>query len=209
MRYLKILGGVALTLAWADIDCNNLIFSIDKMSSLLGVFMSILGLFVTAYFVVLAIDAYAHIKEIEKSKIEVTNLIEEWKTIIKKAQKTIDSNIELTNKETQKVTQLLTYSNSLYEDLGQQIASEGSNDIKGKLNRRNSLKLKQARMSYLLPMLEIDLREKLLLQLGDIGEKQDVIPISNIIKNENEPERLKKVAKIVLEELKKKLGLET
>ena len=64
---LFVLVVIALCLAMADISLNNLKFSIDHLYSLICLIISVLGLLVTSYFVVLAVNAYSHVKEIEKS----------------------------------------------------------------------------------------------------------------------------------------------
>lgn len=239
---LFTLGFIALIYAISDLNCSSLNFSMDKLIFILGVFVSIVGLFATTYFVILAMDAYAHIKEIEKVKIEIVQVAGTIKTqyqeatlaktnmegdIVKiteakntidcdishinQAKEIIEHDVKTANLQIEKVENILkVYSEMLYEDLNERIALEGRGKTvgtdKNKIIRRNALKLRQARLSYKFPMLAMNIREKLLLQLGDIGETIDVLPIQDITEDENEPENLKKIAEIVLQQLKKKTG---
>ena len=210
-----ILGIIALTYALSDIDCKTLVFSLDKMSTLLGVFISILGLFVTAYFVILAIDAYAHIKDIERTKNDVlqkAELLTQQCQVAQQAKEKIQKDAAAINLQIQKTEETIKmYSEMLYEDLGERIALEGRGTTvipdKNRMRRRNALKLRQARLCYIFPMLDINIREKLLLLLGDIGEEQDIYPIKQIIENEKEDKYLKEIAKTVVDALEKKLKI--
>lgn len=226
--FLFILGFIALIYAISDLNCSSLNFSMDKLIFILGVFVSIVGLFATTYFVILAMDAYAHVKEIEKVKTEIVQIAENIKKqyqettqaitnmkcdIVKitEAKETIYDNVKKAKLQVEKVENILNvYSEMLYEDLNERIALEGRGKKLGadnnRITRRNALKLRQARLSYKFPMLAMDIREKLLLQLGDIGEAIDIPPIQNIIKDENEPEKLKKIAELVLQQLEKEVG---
>lgn len=226
--FLFILGFIALIYAISDLNCSSLNFSMDKLIFILGVFVSIVGLFATTYFVILAMDAYAHVKEIEKVKTEIVQIAENIKKqyqettqaitnmksdIVKitEAKETIYDNVKKAKFQVEKVENILNvYSEMLYEDLNERIALEGRGKKLGadnnRITRRNALKLRQARLSYKFPMLAMDIREKLLLQLGDIGEAIDILPIQNIIKDENEPEKLKKIAELVLQQLEKEVG---
>lgn len=227
--FLFALGFIALIYAVSDLDCSSLNFSMDKLIFILGVFVSIVGLFATTYFVILAMDAYAHIKEIEKVKIEIVQTARTIKTqyqettlaktniesdIVKitEARKIIEHDVKTANLQIEKVEDILkVYSEMLYEDLNERIALEGRGKTgtdKNRIIRRNALKLRQARLSYKFPMLAIDIREKLLLQLGDIGETIDIRPIQDITKDDNEPKKLKQIAEMVLQELEKKAGRE-
>ncbi|WP_455613508.1 hypothetical protein [Bacteroides congonensis] len=206
---LFLLVGTALVFAVADIDCSSLIFSMDKLSTLIGVYVSVIGIFITSYFVVLAIDAYSHIKEIQKSKTKIEELIESWTKSADETKRITEANVVVTEQRTKEAAQIIkSYSEILYDDLGEQIALEGGNFTgeEAKIARRNALKLRQSRLSYTFPMLDLMTRIKLLLELASIGEEKD-IPIikEHIIENEKEPKELKEVAKLVIQELEKRL----
>lgn len=211
-----LLGIIALIYAISDIYGISLVFSLEKMSTLLGVIISLLGLFVTAYFVILATDAYAHIKDIENAKneaLQTKSKIEEDLHNITLSKEEIEKDAKAINLQIQKTEETIKiYSGMLYEDLGERIALEGRGTTattdKNKIRRRNALKLRQARLCYIFPMLDTDIREKLLLQLGDIGEEQDIFPIERIAEDENGNEHLKEIAKTVLAALREKLNTE-
>jgi len=58
---LFILVILSLTFSLADLDSPALTFSLDKVGSMMGIFVSAVALVITVYFVVLAIDAYSHV----------------------------------------------------------------------------------------------------------------------------------------------------
>ena len=186
---LFILVGLALVFAIADINYDSLSFSLDKGATLIGIFVSTVGLFVAAYFAILAIDAYSSIQEIKKVKEAVLKDQEDI-TRIKEQLYGI-----LINQD---------YAKSLYDDLDAQIAVA---ELAKSENLRNILTLHQARLSYRYPMLDKNIRLSLLLTLADIGELEDINKIIPITLNPNEDREIKEYAELVLEELKKRLGV--
>jgi hypothetical protein len=56
-------------------------------------------------------------------------------------------------------------------------------------------------------MLDLETRIQLLFELASIGEEQDIEPVKNIIASEEEDKKIKDAAKIVLEELQKRLRI--
>lgn len=206
---LFILVIIALTLANVHIEYDNIVFSFEKVGNILGIIISVFGLLVTSYFVVLAIDAYSHIKEIRNCKNLLESLIKEWQKQAEETNNKMDVNDKKARKLIGQITESINnYSDFIYNDLAEQIALEGQKNITktDKLKRRNSLFIRQSRLSYLFPMLENSVREKLLLQLGDIGEEEDLEAIRKITQDENEPKRLRDIAELVYDQLKRKLN---
>lgn len=176
---------LALVYALADIDCLK--FDSNKLLTTVGIIVSTVGLFITAYFVVLAVDAYSNIKKIEEIKTEV-------KKIERKAS-LLSGNIESTFKY---------YCDFLYEELNEQIAFCNKDTIskKDRIDRRKRLRIKEARMCYQFPLLDTQKRLKLLQELGYLGESEDIPYIEELLHEEDE--EIVKLAKIVLVKLKKK-----
>jgi len=177
---LFILVVVALIFSIADIDCDSLSFSLDKGATLIGIFVSTLGLLVTAYFILLAIDAYSHIKNVK-------NDIEDF--------------------QIQKVkfdTLLQDYAQSLFDCLDYQVwFAEGSKNK----NARNDLLLTQARLSYKYPMLNSQARITLLCRLADIGTLDDINNVKLLTLDPKEDTEIKEFALLVLDSLKKTHGI--
>ena len=187
---LSVLVVIALCLAMADISLNNLKFSIDHLYSLIGLIISVLGLLVTSYFVVLAVNAYSHVKEIEKS-LQKTKDIEQSVSF---ANKTITSTLEKCEKLVNE------YVMSLYYDIEMQFDSTKT-DLTEKYI---TLKLRKARLSYLFPeYLKDQTKESAFLLLGDLGDESDIVPLENYIKNSNDSDELKEIAKLAISCLKK------
>jgi hypothetical protein len=168
---LFILVILSLTFSLADLDSPALTFSLDKVGSMMGIFVSAVALVITVYFVVLAIDAYSHVQIIKESTKKMNTLFSD-------------------------------YVDTMYDILELQISlATKSQEIKSK----DILKLRQARLSYQYPMLNEEIRIKLLLNLSIVGELQDIKHLENIIRNEQG--EIKFAAELVLEELKKRLNI--
>lgn len=187
---LFVLVVIALCLAMSDISLNNLKFSIDHLYSLIGLIISVLGLLVTSYFVVLAVNAYSHVKEIEKS-LQKTKDIEQR---VLSADKALTSTLK-------KIESLINeYIMSLYYDIGSQFDSTKT-DVKEKYK---TLKLRQARLSYRFPeYLKDNAKESAFLLLGDLGDESDIEPLEQYIKTTKDSDELKEIAKLVISCLKK------
>lgn len=181
---------MGLVFSLSDINTNFLCFSSDKLGSIIGVFVSTVALVVTTYFVVLAISAYSHIRDIQQNRKKIDELISDW-----------------INKNEQAIKLLRNYAETLYEEIDEEIALEElkNNDVSDKIKRRNSLRIRRARLSYRCPMLDYKDRIKLLNELASIGELKDIRPIKELIVNEDGD--IKAAAELVLEDLQKKLGL--
>jgi hypothetical protein len=166
---------------------------IENIMNYMGVIVTTVGLVITVYFVISAIDIFSISREIKSNR----EILKNDRIAFQKRGKEYDKILK-------------DYAQSLYDGFEIQIGlkttsrsrTNGKSDI-----LLQSLYINKARLSYKYPMLDVSLREALLNELGSIGEIQDVIPIQNIIDNENEPEEIKKIARKVLEELKKRLGI--
>lgn len=175
----------------ADISLNNLKFSIDHLYSLIGLIISVLGLLVTSYFVILAVNAYSHVKEIEKS-LKKTKDIEQK---VLSADKALTSTIEKIKSLTNESFMSLRYGIGLQFD-------STKTDVKEKYR---TLKLRQARLSYQFPeYLKDNEKESAFLLLGDFGDKSDIEPLEQYIKTTKDSDELKEIAKLVISCLKKK-----
>ena len=188
---LFVLVVIALCFAMADISLNNLKFSIDHLYSLIGLIISVLGLLVTSYFVILAVNAYSHVKEIEKS-LKKTKDIEQK---VLSADKALTSTIEKIKSLTNESFMSLRYGIGLQFD-------STKTDVKEKYR---TLKLRQARLSYQFPeYLKDNEKESAFLLLGDFGDKSDIEPLEQYIKTTKDSDELKEIAKLVISCLKKK-----
>jgi hypothetical protein len=110
---------------------------------------------------------------------------------------------ELKNKIEKTEIILCAYAETLYEELDTQIALA---DKSKSVELRNTLRLRRARLAYLTTFDE-ETRTKLFLELAPLGNEDDVKSLEKIIENADELQGIKTIAKIVLDELKKRLGL--
>lgn len=179
---------LSLILSSRNIDTTNC--SIDKVMNYMGVIATIVGLVVTGFFVVLAIDMFSIYRDIKSTKETLTK-----------------DTIAFQKRQNEYDRILKDYAQSLYDGFEAQIGLASSSGRTTNTSLLKELQIKRARLSYKYPMLDDLKRIKLLLELGNIGEIQDIIPIQFIIENEDEPEEINKIAKKVLEELKIKLGI--
>ena len=188
---LFVLVVIALCFAMADISLNHLKFSIDHLYSLIGLIISVLGLLVTSYFVILAVNAYSHVKEIEKSLKKTKDI--ELKVL--STDKAITSTIKKIKSLTNASIMSLRYGIALQFD-------STKTDVKEKYR---TLKLRQARLSYQFPeYLKDNEKESAFLLLGDFGDKSDIEPLEQYIKTTKDSDELKEIAKLVISCLKKK-----
>ena len=242
------------------------------LSTLLGVIISCVALIITAYFVVMAINAYGHIKEINevKEKAEnVNNLLEEITTkynsikeeseevsnqsteitakydeikrkseevsnqsteitakydeIRKKSEEVSNQSTEITakfdeiRKKSEKVSDQSTEITAKYDEIKQnaEIINRILEDSRNKYtiigNRIKSyeikLKLYEYRSIYIYPfLLDEDSKMSYLINLAIWGEACDIIPIEKISKNNKESERIRRTAKEVVKELRRRFS---
>lgn len=185
---LLFLVCLALYFSLTDKNCNSLSFSLDTTATLIGILVSTVGLFITAYFIILAIDAYSSIQEIKQVK-EI-------------AQKDIET-IQYRMDEIDNISR--NYAQVIYNNLEVQILLIESFKLKDLIDLRNELILYQARLAYTCPLIDKSKRLELILKLGDIGEEIDLHNIVNILYNPNEDSDTKENAKLACEVLKNKI----
>lgn len=187
---LFILVIIAISLAIADINLNSLKFSFDHLYNVVCIFISVLGLLVTSYFVILAVNAYSHVKEIE-------NILQKAKDIENKVQ----SADEAVKSTLNKVEKLVNESSMLlYYDIEMQFDS-----TKTKTEEKyRALKLRQARLAYKFPeFLDEQIKTSALLLLGDLGDESDIEPLEQYLKTTKDSSELRDIAKLVISCLKK------
>jgi len=196
----------ALIFSLSDINCKFLQFSSTAFKEMMGVFISAVALVITAYFVILVIDAYSSVQEIKKIKENIQQDVNEIANEIKKMKGDVQRDVnEMTNQKKELYSLLCAYTQSLYDGLETQI--ELSERVSKSEKVRNDLYLIQARMSYRYPMLNKQTRIELLRKLHDIGELEDINNVRLLIINPNEDAQIKEYAELVFENLKSKFGI--
>jgi len=182
---LFVIAIFALVFSLSDIDCNFLKFSATKFRDIISVFVSASALLITAYFVILAIDAYSSVQEIKKAKADIQNAMN-----------------DITKQKEDLGILSRDYAQYLYDGLETQIALAERLSI----NVRNDLVITQARMSYRYPMLNKQTRIELLRKLYDIGDSQDRDNVKLLMLSPKEDAEIKKYAEFVFVELLRKFG---
>jgi hypothetical protein len=87
---------MGLVFSLSDIECKFLSFSPDKFGTIIGAFVSATALVITVYFVILAISAYNHVREIQKQKEDIDNnkiIIDKHVRDIQKSKEIIDKQV--------------------------------------------------------------------------------------------------------------------
>ena len=155
-------------------------FSINDIKDFLGILISCTSMLITAYFVVMAVNAYGHVKEIEKTKDEIEKTkdeIEKTKDGIERQAKVMDDICQKLEKRAKKVM----FSNNLEE----------------------------FRDSYISDLLDEDTRYSFILNIANLGDESDICPLEKINLDPNESPRIREIAKIALEEIKNRLNIQT
>ena len=165
-------------------------FSIENIMHYMGVIATTIGIVVTGFFVILAIDMFSIYRDIKSTK-----------------EKLHKDTVDFQNRKKEYNKILEDFAQSLLDGLDTQIGLASSPRSNSNTSLLKNLPIKRARLSYQYPMLNMCDRIRLLTDLGSIGEIQDIIPVQNIIENENEPETIKTVAKEVMKRLKERLGI--
>ena len=209
---LFILVLLALFFAVPDIKCESLSFSLDKVATLLGIIISAVGLVITVFFVILATEAYFHVKktresleDFQRKKSQFDDQLDDLLQRHSESKKDLDDfHKKKSQFDIQSNDLLQRNSESLCENLEALIALA---DLSRSKKLRNKLVLEQARLSYRYPMRDKDVRLALLKKIEAIGEEEDIFNIQkNIIDNSDEDEEIKDCARTVLQELKQRLN---
>lgn len=169
---IALISILALIFALVDINSSSLVFSLDKGATIIGLVVSAAGLVVTAYFVVLAVNAYSYVKKIYEL-VELSETFEEeyhkQKNILERAAK--------------------FYVNYIAEDISERIdeanamvspADRAAGDVDSKkreeilLARRKEYRIKRAKLSIQFPDLDDELFNKLIIELGALGGESDL-----------------------------------
>ena len=155
---------------------NNVLtdFKAKDIMNYLGVIATTIGIVVTVYFVILAIDMFSIREKLQKDTNEYNKISKDFAQSLLDG---LDIQIALASKSGHK-----SKKNSLLENLP----------------------IRRARMSYLYPMLSNETRLKLLTDLANVGDKTDIYHIKNIINNPDEDKEIQAKAQSVLTELKNK-----
>jgi len=177
--FLTALFIVVLFFATADIDYESLRFYFYRVVSLIGIVVSTSGLVITGFFVVLAIRAYSHTKEVRGGLDDFQRKIKRFNTLSKSYAHSLDTGLEMTITLAE-----ITPKSEKYRDV---------------------MVLEQARLCYRFPMPDKERQKTLLRKLAEVGEFEDIFELQNYITdNPDEDEEIKELAKAVLEILMKK-----
>lgn len=188
--FITILIVLSLIFSLADIEISSLKFSIDSIFNFLGVIVSSFALAIGAYFALLAVSAYSHIRNIQTVEEKINLLFKE---------------ISL-NKEDIKLC-INDFAATLYQEIDEQLSLDeylykllpkDTQNTKNIEQRRAELRLKRARLCYNYPMLNSDLRKKLILELAAIGDIDDIKPLKKICDSSTENEIIKKNSQSVI-----------
>lgn len=170
-------------------------FSSTNLTTLLGVIISSISIVITAFFVVLAIDAYGKIREIKNDAKDVYSMrntaVHACRGIGKTSLTCYDctlNTIEIT----------LSFLNRRYLDEKDKKALELYKKW------REDYKRKRARLGLSPFLFEDNIRQELILNLASSGKREDIQNLEDLCNSRNESDVMKSTAKMIIEELKKK-----
>jgi uncharacterized membrane-anchored protein YhcB (DUF1043 family) len=203
-----IIAVFALVFSLADLDCKSMSFSLEKLGDIIGILVSSFALVVGFYFAILAISAYSHVKKIQDQEEKVRDLINKWDANYQRSEKLIENSEKSIKNYTETMEELSkNYAETLFDEIEEQIyIEELHNNTYSNKDRRNVLKVRRARLSYRCPMLDIEKRKQLMIELASIGDATDIEHIKKIISNFREHDSIKEVAKVILPILEKRVS---
>ena len=190
-------------------------FSGDDIITILGIIVSCISIVITGFFVVLAIDAYGRINEIEENANDAKKYAENAKKSAEKAKTDLEkakSKVEEIEKTYDSARQSLKrigaatetcYDCSLkfIEIVGQ--SSTNKNSIKRYKKWRDEVHRNLYRMGLHPFILDEDTRVQYILNLAAFGEKSDIESLETLYKSEKS-QKVKEAEKQVIDALKEK-----
>lgn len=153
---------------------------VDDLMNWMGVIATTVGLVVTVFFVIMAIDTFSIKNDLKKELDAFRRKRTDYETVWK------------------------DLGQPLYELLDAQIALAASSSRKSK-SLLYRLYLERARFSYKYPLLDMNLRKKLFADLSYYGNLEDIAPVQGIIDNDAEPDEIKNLAREVLNAIKNRM----
>lgn len=158
LAIISIIAITSLVIACSDVKSEYLYFSLDKSVTILGVFVSALGLVIAGYFVVLAVNAYSHVRKIEALIAMADEFRKKYKEHDNRMSQIVDA-----------------YSQYLYDDICEHIFFIGQENQQKSFARKKQYHLRRrARLSLLLPDIPLELFNKCIIELGDLGDAGDL-----------------------------------
>ena len=190
---------LAITLGWIGIFlgvvvffllCNRGQITITNIKDLFGIIISCVSMLITAFFVIMAVNAYGHSEMIEQKAKQVRELS--------------TSLTDKYNEVNQKIEQVSELSTSL---------TDKYNDIYERTNKQRDYILrviKDQNIDYYREVLKnrdnVDevYKSSCLLALGNGGDASDIKPIEEIANDTKESNIIRKIAQNALEKLRSK-----
>lgn len=196
-------------LFWALYKQPGAHFSGTNITDLLAIVVSCISIVITILFVVLAINAYGRIREIEKNAENAKTSSDKAKTSSEKAIMLVQEIKETSESAIQSLRRIGDANRSFYESTLEFIDMVGRSNISKKTKERNQkwrkdIEINLYRMGLYPYFLDDSTRESFILSLSVFGDKTDIEPLKRIIESKDESEKIKKSAKTVLDDLIKK-----
>ena len=194
---------------WVLCTDSGVKFTGDNITTILGVLVSCISIVITIIFVVLAINAYGRIKEIDKNA-----------DVVKERAQKVEKDTATAEKKVHEIEESHDLAIQSLKDIGAATKSSLENalsfielvspSIKNKnLTERYKVWRKRVegslyRLSLHRYLLDEGTRISFLLNLSAFGNKTDIEQLERISNSEQESPIIRRTAKIVLEELLKK-----
>lgn len=184
-------------------------FSGKDITDLLGVLVSCISILITIIFVVLAINAYGRIREIEKNAEDSEKSASAAKESSEVANEQVRVIKEASDSATQSLQRIGDANKSFYESTLEFIDMVGrSNSNKSTKERNQKLRKDMERNLYRMGLhpffLDDTTRESFILNLSILGDKSDIPSLKKISESKTESVKIRNAAETVLKALKDK-----
>lgn len=184
-------------------------FSGKDITDLLGVLVSCISILITIIFVVLAINAYGRIREIEKNAEDSGKSANAAKESAEVANEQVRVIKEASDSATQFLQHIGDTNKSFLESSLEFIDMVGRSNSNKRIKERNQKMRKDMernlyRMGLHPYFLDDTTRESFILNLSILGDKSDIPSLRRISESKTESVKIRNAAKTVLEALKDK-----
>lgn len=198
-----------ICLVWAFYKQPDAHFSGKNITDLLAIVISCISIVITILFVVLAVNAYGRINEIEKNAENAAESAGNAKASSENANILVQEIKNTSDSAILSLRRIGDANKSFYDSTLEFIDMISRSNTNKKTKERNQRWRREIeRNLYRLGLhpyyLDDNVRESFILNLSIFGDKTDIEPLQKIIESENESEKIKKAAKTVLDVLKNK-----
>lgn len=164
LSYLSlIISIISISICFSFVSLDETKVTFNSLISVAGLIITALGFLLGSYFAFIAVRAYQYLSDIEQIHNQLSNLDNERNMILTKYTEFILDNIDhQLNLELTLLNTDESFSNSVQQ-------------------RSNELYLLRSRMSYMFSNMDKTRRTSLMMELGQLGNQEDIIPLEELL----------------------------